>query len=324
MKILVTGATGLLGNNVVRTLLERGEHDVCVLARNAADRSLAGLSCEVHPGDVRDRAAVLAASQGCDAVIHSAAVVQLGWTKLAEHREINVVGTQNVLAAARESGAKLLYVSTVDTLGVGRGQDTLAEGSSPGHKIRSTYVVTKTEAEEAVEQAIVKGQYAVIVHPGFMLGPWDWKPSSGRMLLAVARSQAPFAPIGGGSVCDVRDVASAIAIALERGASGRHYILAGHNIAYFELWKQMATVTGGRAPYMRAGPLMRVIGATFGDLRTRLTGREGDVNSAAVAMSSQWHYYNSTRAEQELNYRIRPLNEILHDAWEWLKANHPK
>ena len=323
MNILVTGATGLLGNNIVRALLESGQHRVRVLARNGSDRSLVGLACEVIPGDVRDRDAVAAACRGCTAVIHSAAVVQLGWTKLAEHRQINVVGTENVLAAARDVGARVVHISTVDTLGVGSQTQPLDEDSPREGKVASTYVVTKSEAELVVEAAIAQGLHAVIVHPGFMLGPWDWKPSSGRMLLAVARSKAPFAPIGGGSVCDVRDVAQGTIAALEHGPTGRHYILAGHNLPYFDLWKHMAQITGGRPPLMRAGPLMRIIGSKFGDWRTRLTGHEGDVNSAAVAMSSQWHYYSSQRAQQELGYQIRPLADTLRDAWAWLKDHHP-
>ena len=161
-----------------------------------------------------------------------------------------------------------------------------------------------------------------MIHPGFMLGPWDWKPSSGRMLLAVAQQFTPLAPTGGGSACDVRDVAAAVIAALTQAPRGRHYILAGHNIPYFDLWKQMAQVSGGKPPIMRAGPLMRIIGGQFGDLRTRLSGREGDVNTAGVSMSSQWHYYSSQRAEQELGYRVRPLEETLREAWEWLREHH--
>jgi dihydroflavonol-4-reductase len=138
------------------------------------------------------------------------------------------------------------------------------------------------------------------------------------MLLAVARQFTPIAPTGGCSACDVRDVAEGVLAALEQAPRGRHYILAGHNVSYFDLWKQMAEVSGGQPPRMRAGPLMRVIGGQFGDLRRRLTGHEGDVNTAAVAMSSQWHYYNSDRARRELNFRIRPLDETLRDAWNWL------
>lgn len=161
------------------------------------------------------------------------------------------------------------------------------------------------------------GLDAVIVNPGFMLGPWDWKPSSGRMLLQVARRFTPVAPIGGCTVCDARDVAEGILAAVEQGQSGRRYILGGHPMSYFDLWWLMADVSGGRAPFIKAGPLMRWIGGAAGDVQRCMTGREPDVNSAAVGMSSLFHYYSSARAEAELGYYRRPAREAVESAWDW-------
>src|SRR5688572_10243824 len=120
MQYLVTGATGLVGNNVVRELLARGQ-SVRVLARGGGDpRPLAGLDVETIQGDVRDPAAVAAAVIGMDVVIHSAGFVQIGWTQLDAHQAINVEGTRNVAAAAREAGTKLIHVSSINALGLGR------------------------------------------------------------------------------------------------------------------------------------------------------------------------------------------------------------
>ncbi len=321
MKILVTGATGLLGNNIVRNLLATGSHSVRALVRNRTDKSLKGLAIELFDGDVRERAAVMRAAEGCQAIIHSAAGVQLGWTKLAEHRQINVTGTRHIVEAAQASNARLVHISTVDTLGLGSPTAPADEDSPKEGKIPCTYVRTKRESEAVVEESIAQGLDAVIVHPGFMLGPWDWKPSSGRMLLAVAKTFTPAAPTGGCSACDVRDVADGVIAALERGERGGHYILAGHNISYMQLWKQMASISGGKPPFVPAGPLMRVLGATFGDLWTKVSGREGDVNSATVKMGTQWHYYSSAKAEEALGYQVRPLDVSLRDAWTWFKEH---
>ena len=105
-----------------------------------------------------------------------------------------------------------------------------------------------------IRQAVQRGLQAMIVNPAFMLGPWDWKPSSGRMLLEVALRFSPAAPLGGVSICDVRDVAAGCLAALQRGQVGRQYILAGHNMTYFEAWKLFAEAAGRRGPWSQARP----------------------------------------------------------------------
>jgi dihydroflavonol-4-reductase len=301
MTILVTGATGLVGNNVTRRLLAQGRA-VRVLVRAHCDpRPLAGLAVEFVQGDVRDPAAVRRACRGVSAVIHSAALVHLGWTRLDEQREINVEGTRHVAAAAMEEGVRMVLVSSVDALAVGRRDQPADEDTPREGQVPCGYVLTKREAEAVVQQHVAQGLQA----------------PSGRMLLAVARQFTPLAPVGGGNACDVRDVADGILAALERGVTGRNYILGGDNLPYADLWRLMAEITGGTPPWARAGPLLRVLGGRGGDLWGKLTGREPDVNSASITMSSQFHYYTSDRARTELGYYTRPLRETIADAWQW-------
>lgn len=314
---LVTGATGLVGNNVVRRLLERGQAVRVLVRRDSDPRPLEGLNVERAWGDVRDAEAVRQACRGVATVVHSAAIVHFGWTGLALQREVNVQGTQHVAAAALEAQARLLHVSSVDALGVGR-RDAPADEDSPREgKIPCTYVVTKQEAEAVVRSYIDRGLDAVIVNPGFMLGPWDWKPSSGRMLLEVATRFTPLAPTGGLTSCDVRDVADGLLAACEKAPTGRQYILAGENLTYQQIWCLFAEISGGSKPWFRAGPLMRFLGGYGGDLWGRITGREPDLNSAGVRVTSQFHYYSSARAQAELGYRPRPFRQSVADAWAW-------
>jgi dihydroflavonol-4-reductase len=319
LRTFVTGATGLLGNNVVRLLLERGD-EVRVLTRLTSDpRPLAGLEVEQIQGDLHDEAAIRRAAQDVDLVIHSAARVHIGRRDLAEQREVNVQGTRRVARAAREAGARMVHVSTVDALGAGKRDQPADEDSPLEGKPYCTYAVTKREAEQALLAEVEQGLDAVIVNPGFMLGPWDWKPSSGRMLLEVARRAPPLAPIGGSSVTHARDVAEGILRAAERGQKGRRYILAGENMTYFDQWRLFARIGGSRPPRMRMGPLVRWIGGAYGDCKAAFTGRETDINSAAIAMSSSFHFYSSARAIAELGYHYRSAEEAALAAWEWFR-----
>jgi len=317
LPILVTGATGLVGNNVVRQLLARGR-TVRVLVRPTADsRPLAGLSVQQVEGDVADPADVRRACRAAAAVIHAAGLVQIGRSRLEEHRRVNVEGSRIVARAARAEGLRMIHVSSTDTLGVGTEQQPADEQTPVAHQPPCSYVISKREAEQAVLDEVAAGLDGVIVNPGFMLGPWDWKPSSGRMLLEVMRGRALMAPRGWFTICDVRDVTAAILAAIDRGRRGQRYILAGQNMTYFQAWRLFAEVGGGRPPWLAVGGPLLWLAGRAGDLVTRLTGREPDVNSGATSVAVLGKCYTSAKAAAELGYRSRPVRETIVDTCRW-------
>jgi dihydroflavonol-4-reductase len=325
MITLVTGATGLVGNNVVRRLLEQGE-GVRVLVRRTADpRPLAGLGgLEVVEGDVRDPHTVETALRGAARVVHAAARVHIGWTGMPEAQAINVEGTRNVARAARAAGARMVHVSSLDALdahpnGTPADENSVPSAAAPNRGL-CPYVVTKRQAEQVVLEHVDAGLHASIVNPGYMIGPFDWKPSSGRMLLSVARGWGLFAPRGVNCFCDVRDVAGGILAALDRGRPGRRYILGGHLLSYYQAWRIFAQVTGGTPPVLSIGPFFRSAAGRFGDLVRILTGREPDVNSASTALAAQKRIFTSARAQSELGYHPRPIPEAAAAAWRWFRA----
>ncbi|MFN3192780.1 MAG: NAD-dependent epimerase/dehydratase family protein [Aureliella sp.] len=320
--IFVTGGTGLLGNWVVRELCNRG-HRVRVLCRQSgAVEALEGLDVERVHGDLSDRDILQNAIRGCQAVVHSAAMIHIGWQKLEESRRVNVDSTACITNQCRDEGVKLVYVSTVDTLPAARNIDEpISEGGQEGiAKTRCSYVVSKSEAEQNVRNVMHATELdAVIIHPGFMLAPFDWKPSSGRMFLEVTKAPIAAAPPGGCSVCDARDVAAAIANAVEQSCSSQDYILAGYNLSYQDLWSRMLKTAGIRRKVFPLGAAIK-LAAILLDVWFRLVPmREGDVNGAAIRMGCLNHFYSSDRAKLELGYQNRPLEDTLQDAWEFLE-----
>lgn len=321
MTTLVTGGTGLLGNNIIRRRLARGEA-VRALVRPSSDRRpLNDLDVEIAIGDVRDAAAVAKAARGAESVVHSAAIVHIGRRRLARLRATNVEGTRNVARAARQQGARLLLISSIDALGSGTAE-TPADEETPGPVVTfSPYAVTKREAEEVVLDLVSRGLDAVIVNPGFMLGPWDWTPSSGRLLLHVARGRALFVPRGSNSFCDVRDVADGALAALDRGRRGKRYILTGDTLSYLEACRIFAEIANAAKPRGEVGPLVLGLVGAVGDLLARLSGREGDVNSAAIAMGQLDRHYSTERARRELGYSTRDVRESARDAYDWFRSH---
>ncbi len=319
-RVLVTGGTGLVGNNIARALVAVGSR-VRVLVRDPrATRPFAGLDVEFATGDVTEPVSVAVALEGISGVVHAAGYVGLGWRHADVHESVNHIGTRNVAQAARRAGVRLVHVSTINALGHGTRERLADEAWVAGPNVACPYVTSKQAAGRCVREEIAQGLAAVIVHPSLMFGPWDWKPSSGRMFLEVTRRFTPLAPAGGISVCDVRDVAQAIVTALAGAPAGRSYVLAGHNLTYLRLWQHMADTARTQRPLARCGPLLRKTAGAAGDLWARLTGHEPDVNSAAIRLSDQYHYFSSALAQQELAYQIRPLEDTLRDTWQWLCA----
>ena len=321
MRILVTGATGLLGNNLVRQAIDDGHRVVALVRSKDRPIALMDLDVELAHGDVTDLDSVLKAAVGVDAILHSAAQIHLGWSQRELSQRVNVEGTRAVTVAARRENSKLVHVSTVNTLAIGNREGTTDEDSQHDGQVPCTYVKSKRDAENITVQAAQQGLEACVVHPGFMLGPWDWKPSSGRMIIEVGKRWTPLAPSGGCSVCDVRDVARGVLFAMERGAKGRHYILAGENMTYLQLWTKIAKVCKKRSPMSIMRFPTRILVGMLGDIATQLRGVETDINSAALRMSSQFHCYSSQRAYDELGYSVRPADDAIADAYSWFEAN---
>ncbi|MFM8890185.1 MAG: NAD-dependent epimerase/dehydratase family protein [Planctomycetia bacterium] len=199
----MTGATGLVGNNVVRQLLDRGR-SVRVLVRPGqpspggqpvSNGPFTGLPVGTAAAPLHDETAVQQAVDGASFVVHAAAMVHVGWRHLDAMRHVNVEGTRVVARAARRAGARLIHVSSVDAIGLRSDGRPADEETPAGGMLECPYVVTKREAEAVVLEEVERGLDAVIVNPVYMIGPWDWKPSSGRMLLEVGAGRGLFAPV---------------------------------------------------------------------------------------------------------------------------------
>ncbi len=336
MRIFVTGGTGLLGNTVLRRLRDRSADDALMaLVRSVPDdKVFAGVDVEMVMGELGESAAADAVDRAvasCDCVIHSAALIHIGWKRRDESMAVNRDGTETIVKACMKHDVPIVAIGTVDVMAVGH-RSGPADETTPidphDDKIPCSYVVSKRAGIDVIRRWTPHGLRAVVVHPGFMLGPWDWKPSSGRMIREVTKTWRPIAPPGGCSVCDSRDVADGLIAAMDAVTSGqtrvgtfqngREYILAGQNLTYFKLWKEFTDRTSTRGPIMPAGPGQLFLGMAAASLMARFSSEETDFNTAAIGLARQFHWYDSTRAKTELGYRNRDLAQTLDDAVEWI------
>lgn len=310
----VTGATGLVGNNLVRALLERGA-SVKVLVRGGKRRELEGLDVESVEGDLQDRAALDRCFDGADVVVHAAAMVWIGNRQREAIEAVNVGGTASVCAAVPR-GTRLIHVSSVDALGWGTLVSPANEDVAPRpEEGGAPYVDSKRAADRVVRAS---GTDHVIVHPTLVFGPWDWRPTSGKLIRAIARGEGLLAPPSATNVVYVGDVVHGV-LAAASAPSGRAYILGNENITWFDLWTHIAAVTGARPPLAQLPAFLGPIAVGAVGLLDRLRAEEAELNAAAVRMSFMAHCFDPSRARAELGLPATPVRDTLAAAWDWLR-----
>lgn len=317
MRVLVTGATGLVGSAITRELVARG-HAVRVLARPSSDLSnLAGISVELARGDVLDPPSVKAAVHRRDAVVHAAGLVGFRPGMRERLLAVNERGVANVFAAARVAGVRRgVLVSSTSAVG-GSFSPRVADESTPSNaeRLGIDYFVSKYRGERAALAEARDGLQVVILRPGYVLGPGDLGRSSGATVLLMVTGRLPGYVEGGVSFCDVRDVARAHAEAIEReGASGT-YFLGGHNLRMSEAVRRAAALCGLPSPRQIPYPLA-LAGALAGALCERLGGSRW-LPVDFVRSTSMYTFVSSARAERELGYTVRSYEEMTRDTLAW-------
>ncbi len=313
MRVLVTGATGLVGSAVARELLARG-HAVRALARPTSDLSnLDGTGVEVVRGDVLDLASVRAALAGCEAVVHSAGVARMGVSGGGMY-EVNVRGVEVVLGAALDAGVSRAVLTSSSSVLGGTRRPAVIEESTPSNaaSLGIDYFDSKVAGERAALALRERGLPLVVVRPSFVLGPGDIHRSSASIVVGLARRRVPAYVEGGASFCDVRDVAAGHAVALERGRPGDAYLLGGHNLTMSEMMARVCAAAGvprpGRLPLFVALSL-----AAASEVRRRITGSRPRMTRALVRAAALYTYVSSAKAERELGYSIRPFDDMVRD-----------
>jgi dihydroflavonol-4-reductase len=294
-------------------------HDLRGLVRSPGTiPALEGIELERMIGDILNPEDVLKAARGCQAIIHAAAETRQ-WPTALRFYESNIVGTANVLAAARQPGIeRLVHVSTVNVFARGtrerpgtESHDTIVDKHTPG------YVVSKCRAQELVlDEARRHGLPALVINPSFMIGPRDFKPSSGRLIVATYGKRIRPYPPGGRNFVHVRDVAEAAVNALTLGRIGECYILGHENLTYREFFAKFSAVT--RIPSLRLripGFLLKSFGMVSGLIAPNTT----PLDTANARWLCAGHYYSTEKAVRELHLPQTPIETAIDEAVHWFQ-----
>lgn len=317
-RVLVTGSNGHVGNHVVRELVARGHRVVAMIREGADVAGHEGLALEHTIGDVLDAEAVRAAAEGCTAIVHLAAVFTLGARDPDAIVRPAVQGTENVLRAAKETGARVVHCSSTYAVGFSTSPVPLDE-TTWNERLVDPYAAAKTLSEKrAWEIARELGVPVVAVLPNAILGTLDYRltPSHEFVVQCAVQPAARFA--GGMAFSDARDVAWMLAEAITRGEPGERYLACGENLSMNEIVDHIVARTGNVALSSPLPRWMMVPSVRALDTVSRWVGAKSPVSAAAVdEFYGRWAWYDCTKAQRAFGFTPRPARDSIDQALGW-------
>jgi dihydroflavonol-4-reductase len=319
---VVTGASGHVGANLVRTLLSRGER-VRVMVRQPDPVSLRGLDVERVHGDVRDPASLRRAFEGAERLYHCAALISIVGPMGGLVHQTNVVGARQVGEAALSCGVRrMVHFCSVHAFQQEPLDQPLDETRTRVGQGGLAYDRSKADGEAEIRALVARGLDAVILHPSGIIGPFDFRPSRmGQVFLDLYRGRLPMLVDGGFDWVDVRDVVAGALAAMERGRTGESYLLTGHWASVGELARLSVEITGRPAPRLTSPQWLARIGAPFLEGWAKLTRSEPLYTGESLAALRANRVYLRTKAAGDLGHQPRPLADSVRDTYHWF-ATH--
>ncbi len=319
--VLVTGATGFLGEHLCRVLVEQG-HIVRGLARSRSG-VLSELGVETIRGDVLDGPELDRALEGIHAVFHLAGAVSRDPGDAQRMMRLHVDGTRRVLEKMKEHGAvRMVLASTSGTIGVSKDEVILDESAPYAEEIVAgwPYYASKIYQERlAFEHGKKLGIEVVAVNPSLLLGPGDRRLSSTGDVRKFIKKQIPVLPDGGINFVDVRDAALSTAAALDKGRDGERYLLGGPNWTMKEFFGRLGRVANVAPPKLRLPAKWNKFGAGLVEELYRWRDKEPPVDRISVEMADHYWWIDSSKAERELGFEARDPQLTLHDTVAYLR-----
>lgn len=316
---LVTGATGHIGNVLVRKLIERGERVRALILPNECRAPIQGLDLEAVEGDVLDTDSLYKSMRDAKGVFHLAGVISIMPGSNEVVRQVNIQGTQNMVKVAKElKVGKFVYTSSIHA--IKRIEEGIIDETLPydPENPYGEYDRAKAEATLDVQKAAQAGLEAMIACPTGVIGPYDYRGSlMGEVIHEAAVSKPTLYVDGAYDFVDVRDVADGLIAVANKGRRGESYILSGQKISVRYLLETVREITGKRFFQMKVPFDLARFAALFTPMYysvARVTPRFTPYSLEVLRSNANISHAKATR---ELGYKPRPLYDSIRDAVRW-------
>lgn len=327
-RAMVTGATGLLGGNLCRTLLDNG-WEVKALARSEdkARRLLGDTGAEIIRGDMMDIPAFADELDGVTTLFHTAAFFR-EYYQPGNHwdlmKKINVDAAMELFREAEARGVERC-VHTSSSGVIQTDSSGPADESAPynSYAEKNLYFKTKVLLEREIFRMLESSPMdIVLVLPGWMMGPGDAAPTSaGKLVLDLLARKIPALIDGGASLADARDVAAAMLVAAEKGKRGERYIVTGELVTMTDIATTLESITSVPAPRGRMPNWLAFVVAWFSETWASISGGENTMPIAGVSTLMEKANLSSEKAKRELGAQYRPLRDTLEDTVNWYRRH---
>lgn len=325
MKALVTGATGIIGANLVRELLAEG-HQVTALVRRSSDRSaLDGLDARCHEGNVLDTASLRSAVDGVEIVFHAAAIFAYSGHTQVSLDQVAVNGTRHVLEAAADAGVKrVVFTSSSVVFGSSAHPEVRDESSSFADPRPTKYALSKNRQQRAAfELASTVDVEVLAVCPTVTVGAHDYRLSTSNAVIGAYLNdpwRSTF--LGGCNIVSARDVARGHLLVAERGAANESYLLGSQNMTWHDLHHTISQLCSLRGPWITLNHTASYLLAAAAEWQAHLTNRRAPSTLEQARMVGRYYWYSHAKT-QDIGYTPAPADQAIAGALQWLlKTQH--
>ena len=323
-KILITGGTGFLGTHLVRQFLDAGAKNLRVMASSVPEW-MTDSGVEAFAGSVTKPEDVANATKDVEAIYHLAGKVSFDYDGAAQMNKLHVEGTRLLCEAAKENKIKnFILASSSGTSAISETPEILDETYPQPIEILTkwAYYASKYYQEKTALRAFSdKGERLVILNPSLLLGAGDERLSSTKIVLDFMARKFPYTPSGGMSFVDAADAATAFVNALDNGRHGERYLLGAANWTVSEFFGRLERLSGVSAPMFKVPKSIAVAGSTFISSLYKSFDKTAPFEASEVEMGEYFWYFDSSKAEEELNFTTREPNETLQETIKYLREN---